>query len=107
MANPLLRSVVITPVNTNVSLLSLLQALDQNIFPRCQYVQIQVAITEGGATVRIVNKDSGSDTDCGAELVASQAYTIGPSELNTINLENIFLRSDVDNTRCNIALVVK
>ena len=109
MANPLLRSVNIVTPDVNVSLFTLLLALDQNIFPRCQYVQIQAAIDGGAATaiVRVVNESTGSDTDCGVELVSTQAVTYGPTELNTVNLKNIFVRSDVANTRLNISIIVK
>lgn len=109
MANPLFRSVNITPVNTNLSLLTLLRAVDAGVERRCQYVQIQVAIDGGAASaiVRVVNQTVGADADCGVELVSTQALTIGTAELNTVNLENIYVRSDVDNTRLNIAMVVK
>lgn len=108
MANPLFRSVNITPVNTNLSLLTLLRAVDAGVERRCQYVQIQVAIdAPGGVVVRVVNQTVGADNDCGVELVSTQALTIGTAELNTVNLENIHVRSDIDNTRLNIAMVVK
>lgn len=105
-ANPWMKSFVIANANTNVNLLTQLQALDADVPKLVQKLQILCDVDGGAARWRIGNSDL-SDTMYGVLLFASQAFGIESQDQNILPLSNIYIRCDTINLRVAVTLVVR
>lgn len=108
-----MRSVTLTNANENYNLATLLAAVAPTLPGvvsgkiRCQMIQIQVDVDAGAARVFVGDPDSLSASDCGAELVATQALTIQSVDSNLIMLSDISVRTDTAGARINVTMVVR
>lgn len=102
--NPWLRSTIIAGANVNVSLLTLLQALDADAPKFVQALQIQ-ADPDGGAARWRIGNSAMTDTDFGVLLFATQAFGISSVEQNLIGLRDIYIRCDTAGLRIAVSLV--
>jgi hypothetical protein len=104
--SPTLVTVTIPTANTNVVLLTLLQALDPQILRRAQSIQLQLDVNAGAANLFIGNPGM-TATNFGVQLVASQAFSIPSLDSNLILLDDIVLRTDGTNVKVNVALITR
>jgi hypothetical protein len=105
-ANPFLKTIVLTTLNTNYSLLTLIQAIDPGAPPRACHCQIQLDNGAGAAHLFVGNDDI-SGTNFGVNLVAGQQTTFDSTPQNLINISNIFLRSDTSAVKVNVKILVQ
>lgn len=103
-SNPFLKTITLTTLNTNYSLLTLVQALDPGVTGRCCKLAIQLDPGAGGAKLFIGNDDL-SGTNYGVALFAGQAQIYENAALNVINASQIFLRSDTSGVKVNITIL--
>jgi hypothetical protein len=96
------------------NLLALLQAADPTTFSTttggaaggitlAQYLGIQSPVGAGGANLYIGNKDV-SAINCGAQLVASQLFSINPVQGNGIDLSSVWVLSDTAAAKINVTV---
>lgn len=104
---PWLQSVTIPSADTNVNLLTLLQAIDSEVPAHVQSISIQIDIDEGATRVFIGNPDTLSATNNGATLVATQVWSTGSHESNLIYLGDIELRADTSTTLLHVSFIVR
>jgi hypothetical protein len=105
-SNPFLKSITLTTLNTNYSLLTLLQALDPGVNGRCCKLNLQLDPGAGAAKLFIGNDDL-SGTMYGAALLAGQVKVWETAQINLINASQIFLRSDTSAVKVNVDLLVQ
>ena len=105
--SPWLQSVTIPSADTNVNLLTLLQAIDSEVPSHVQSISIQVDIDEAAARVFIGNPDTLSETNNGAVLVATMEWSTGSHESNLIFLGDIELRADTSTTLLHVSFIVR
>ncbi len=105
--SPWLQSVTIPSADTNVNLLTLLQAIDSEVPTHVQSISIQVDINEGATKVFIGNPDTLSAANNGATMVATQSWSTGSHESNLIYLGDIELRADTTTTLLHISFIVR
>jgi len=105
-ANPFLKQLTITTLNTNYSLLTLMQAIDASVTGRCAKLNIQLDPSAGAAHLYIGNEDI-SGSMYGAVLLAGQVKVWETAGMNIINASQIYLRSDTSGVKVNIDLLVQ
>jgi len=100
-SNPWLKTLNLLQ-NTPQQLSALIQAKDPSMMGiisrnvRCQFIQIQFNVDAGAARLRIGNDDV-SSSNYGVLLFASQAHTIYPGDVNSLQLDQIWLLCDTAN----------
>ena len=97
---------MLTTSGTTYNLYALLTAIDPKLPRHCQACQIQLDVGAGGARLYISNPDAANPAvDNGAELVASQAYSIPSLSSNLIVLDDVVVESNSNNTRINVTII--
>jgi len=104
--SPWMHSIVLTTLNTNYNLLTLVQAITPGLPTFCRSVSLNVDIGAGGAKVFIGSPDSLSATDCGWDGVATQIWNSTFYVSGGLNLGDIELRTDTSLTQVNCTIVV-
>ena len=105
-ANPWLKTITLTTLNTAYSLFTLIQAVDKSVvYTECCKLSIQLDPLAGSAKLRVGNEDI-SPTNCGVVLQAGQAQIFEMIEQNLYSLKNIYLLSDTSGVAVNITFVV-
>lgn len=100
-----MKSVTLVLANQNYNLLALMQAKDINAPVNCQILQIQLDPMAGSAKLYIINA-TGSDTDWGVELVASQAFQVSTSGTNSVPPGSYWLRCSAAGKRVGVFALV-
>lgn len=104
--NPWMKSVVLTNSATNYNLYTLMIGVDANAPVRCRTLQLQVDPGAGSAKVYILNAN-GTTSNWGVELVASQAFRLDTSMVDSIPTNGFWLRSDTASITIGVfALVI-
>jgi len=95
----------VTATNAAASIFSLIQTLRPNTSKRACYLQVQYDISNSG-NLYTGNSDVTS-TNCGANLVASQANQQFASDSNLILLDEIYLLTSVASGQVNLVILCR
>lgn len=98
--SPLMRSVILTPINTPVRLSTLLTALDANFPTRLGYLNLELDLTAAGNVY--VGNVAVSPTNCGRHLVPAQGQNVMPFDTGLILTTDIYLYTDNNNNQLNV-----
>lgn len=101
-----MQSVVIADTNQHV-LLDLVRVADPNLPKIAQAVTIQLDNGAAGAKLSIGNPGITAPTNCGAKIVASQAFSIPSLSSNLIQLSDVALQSDTPSVQVNITIITR
>lgn len=102
-ANPYMKRYTLTNANQNYELSTLMRNVDSHAPRTFHKLQIQAQVT-GSQLFRIGNFDL-SDTNCGVELYASQAFGV-EAPTNSISGEGIYLRCNAAGKYVNVVVHV-
>ena len=95
----------VTATNVAASIFSLIQTLRPNTSKRACFLQVQFDIA-GTGNLYIGNSDVTS-TNCGANLVASQANQQFASDSNLILLDEIYLLTSAASGQVNLVILCR
>ena len=104
-ANPWLKTVSLTSLNTNYNLYTLMKAVDPAAPDRCCKLNLQLDVGAGAAKLFIGNDDI-SGTNFGVQLNAGQVKVWESGETNRILASQIWLRTDTNTQSVHVDSLV-
>lgn len=102
-----MQSVILVNANQLYNLFTLMKAVDSAMQRHVQAAQIQLDLNAGAANLYIGDALLCSSTNCGVQLVASQAFSIPSLSSNLVVLDDVGVMSDTAGVRINITVIAR